>query len=169
MHFSPVTCVVRLETEMYDHSCTNILTFTSRKCPIFMQIGQGTYSSVYRARDLTTNKIVAMKLVRFSNMDPDSVRFMAREICILRRLDHTNVMKLEALVTSRISGSLYLVFEYMEHDLAGLLASLEVKFTEAQVCTITYLLLITSLLYVYIKIPFETLSIHYMGADQMFC
>ncbi|KAH6780457.1 Protein kinase superfamily protein [Perilla frutescens var. hirtella] len=106
------------------------------------KIGQGTYSSVYRARDLTTDKIVAMKLVRFSNMDPDSVRFMAREICILRRLDHTNVIKLEALVTSRISGSLYLVFEYMEHDLAGLLASPEVKFTEAQIkCFVRQMLL----------------------------
>ncbi|KZV37329.1 putative serine/threonine-protein kinase-like [Dorcoceras hygrometricum] len=97
------------------------------------KIGQGTYSSVYRARDLTTDKIVAMKKVRFVNMDPESVRFMAREISILRRLDHANVMKLEALVTSRISGSLYLVFEYMEHDLAGLLASPGVKFTEPQI------------------------------------
>ncbi|KAI3464292.1 hypothetical protein Pfo_020955 [Paulownia fortunei] len=97
------------------------------------KIGQGTYSSVYMARDLTTDKIVAMKKVRFVTMDPESVRFMAREICILRRLDHPNVMKLEALVTSRVSGSLYLVFEYMEHDLAGLLASPRVKFTEPQI------------------------------------
>ncbi|PIN22335.1 Cdc2-related protein kinase [Handroanthus impetiginosus] len=97
------------------------------------KIGQGTYSTVYMARDLTNDKIVAMKKVRFVNMDPESVRFMAREICILRRLDHPNVMKLEALVTSRVSGSLYLVFEYMEHDLAGLLASPKVKFTEPQI------------------------------------
>lgn len=110
-------------------------TLQQNHVPMFMQIGQGTYSSVYRGRDLTTDKTVAMKLVRFSSMDPDSVRFMAREICMLRRLDHVNVMKLEALVISRISGSVYLVFEYMEHDLAGLVASLEVKFTEAQVCT----------------------------------
>ncbi|KAL8467345.1 hypothetical protein ACS0TY_036171 [Phlomoides rotata] len=92
-----------------------------------------TYSSVYKARDLATDKIVAMKKVRFVNMDPESVRFMAREICILRRLDHPNVMKLEGLVTSRISGSLYLVFEYMVHDLAGLVASPKVKFTEPHV------------------------------------
>ncbi|XP_004250837.1 probable serine/threonine-protein kinase At1g09600 [Solanum lycopersicum] len=97
------------------------------------KIGQGTYSSVYKARDLKTNKIVAMKKVRFVNMDPESVRFMAREISILRKLDHPNVMKLESLVTSRISGSLYLVFEYMEHDLAGLAAAPRVKFTEAQI------------------------------------
>ncbi|KAL6501306.1 hypothetical protein OROHE_024953 [Orobanche hederae] len=97
------------------------------------KIGQGTYSSVYRARDLETEKIVALKKVRFVNMDPESVRFMAREILILRRLDHPNVMKLEGLVTSRVSGNLYLVFEYMEHDLAGLAASPVVRFTEPQI------------------------------------
>ncbi|PSS19018.1 Serine/threonine-protein kinase [Actinidia chinensis var. chinensis] len=97
------------------------------------KIGQGTYSSVYRARDLETGKFVALKKVRFVNMDPESVRFMAREILIMRRLDHPNVMKLEGLVTSRVSGNLYLVFEYMEHDLTGLVASSTVKFTEPQI------------------------------------
>ncbi|KAH9750622.1 putative serine/threonine-protein kinase [Citrus sinensis] len=97
------------------------------------KIGQGTYSSVYKARDLENNKLVALKKVRFTNMDPESVRFMAREIIILRRLDHPNIMKLEGLITSRVSGSLYLVFEYMEHDLAGLAATPGVKFTEAQI------------------------------------
>ncbi|KAE9606517.1 putative protein-serine/threonine kinase CMGC-CDK-CRK7-CDK9 family [Lupinus albus] len=97
------------------------------------QIGQGAYSSVHRARDLETGKIVAMKKVRFSSSDPESVRFMAREIYILRQLDHPNVMKLEGLVTSTTSTSLYLVFEYMEHDLAGLSALSGVKFTEPQI------------------------------------
>lgn len=98
----------------------------------YTQIGQGTYSSVYKARDLETGKTVALKKVRFVNMDPESVRFMAREIHILRRLDHPNVMKLEGIITSRMSCSLYLVFEYMEHDLAGI-AARGVKFTEPQV------------------------------------
>ncbi|CAN7019761.1 unnamed protein product [Brassica rapa subsp. trilocularis] len=97
------------------------------------KIGQGTYSSVYKARDLVTNKIVALKKVRFANMDPESVRFMAREIIILRRLDHPNVMKLEGLITSRVSGSMYLIFEYMEHDLSGLASTPGVKFSEAQI------------------------------------
>ncbi|CAL1400248.1 unnamed protein product [Linum trigynum] len=97
------------------------------------KIGQGTYSNVYRARDLDQKKIVALKKVRFDNLEPDSVRFMAREIHILRRLDHPNVIKLEGLVTSRMSCSLYLVFEYMEHDLAGLASHPGHKFTEAQV------------------------------------
>uniref|UniRef100_A0A7I4F5E5 Protein kinase domain-containing protein n=2 Tax=Physcomitrium patens TaxID=3218 RepID=A0A7I4F5E5_PHYPA len=97
------------------------------------KIGQGTYSNVYKARDLETGKIVALKKVRFDNLEPESVRFMAREIQVLRRLDHPNVVKLEGLVTSRMSCSLYLVFEYMEHDLAGLAACPGIMFTEAQV------------------------------------
>ncbi|RVW79358.1 putative serine/threonine-protein kinase [Vitis vinifera] len=58
---------------------------------------------------------------------------MAREIHVLRRLDHPNIIKLEGLVTSRMSCSLYLVFEYMEHDLAGLASHPGLKFTEPQV------------------------------------
>ncbi|KAM6544081.1 hypothetical protein CsatB_008528 [Cannabis sativa] len=110
--------------------------WTPRKAESFEKldkIGQGTYSSVYKARDLETGKIVALKKVRFVNMDPESVRFMAREIHILRRLDHPNVMKLEGLVTSRMSRSLYLVFEYMDHDLAGIAATPGIKFTESQI------------------------------------
>lgn len=108
------------------------LSFLSLKASI-LQIGQGTYSNVYRARDLDQGKIVALKKVRFDNLEPESVRFMAREIHILRRLDHPNVIKLEGLVTSRMSCSLYLVFEYMEHDLAGLASHPGLKFTESQV------------------------------------
>ncbi|XP_042395701.1 probable serine/threonine-protein kinase At1g54610 [Zingiber officinale] len=97
------------------------------------KIGQGTYSNVYKARDTLTGKIVALKKVRFDIMEPESVKFMAREILILRHLDHPNVVKLEGLVTSRLSCSLYLVFEYMEHDLAGLISSPTIKFTVPQV------------------------------------
>lgn len=97
------------------------------------KIGQGTYSNVYRARELQTGRMMALKKVRFDNFQPESVRFMAREIKILRRLDHPNVMKLEGIITSRLSCSIYLVFEYMEHDLCGLLSNPEVKFTDSQI------------------------------------
>ncbi|KAI7749080.1 hypothetical protein M8C21_015571, partial [Ambrosia artemisiifolia] len=97
------------------------------------EIGQGTYSNVYKARDLISNKIVALKRVRFDSKDLESVVFMAREILILRRLDHPNIIKLEGLITSQSSCSLYLVFEYMEHDLTGLVTLPGVKFKESQV------------------------------------
>jgi hypothetical protein len=98
------------------------------------KVGQGTYSSVFRARELATGRVVALKKVRFDSVEPESVRFMAREIIILRRLQrHPNVVRLESLITSRSSRALYLVFEYMEHDLAGLTSSPDVTFTEPQV------------------------------------
>ncbi|KAL6529614.1 hypothetical protein OROGR_015237 [Orobanche gracilis] len=100
---------------------------------LLLQIGQGTYSSVHKCRDLLHNKFVALKEVRFNYMDTESVKFMVREIRILRRLDHPNIIKLEGLVTSRTSCSLYLVFEYMEHDLSRLVSIPDIKFTEPQV------------------------------------
>ncbi|KAK9054603.1 hypothetical protein SSX86_025682 [Deinandra increscens subsp. villosa] len=105
------------------------------------KIGQGTYSNVYKARDLVTGRIVALKKVRVDTLEPENVKFMAREILILKKLNHPNVIKLEGLVTSRMSSSLYLVFEYMEHDLSGLAAIQGVKFTEPQIkCFIKQLL-----------------------------
>jgi cyclin-dependent kinase 12/13 len=58
---------------------------------------------------------------------------MAREIIILRRLDHPNIIKLEGLITAQMSRSLYLVFEYMEHDLTGLASHPGINFSEPQV------------------------------------
>ncbi|KAE9593012.1 hypothetical protein Lal_00029404 [Lupinus albus] len=105
------------------------------------KIGQGTYSSVYKAHDLTNQKIVALKRVRFDNLDPESVKFMAREIHVLRRLDHPNIIKLEGLITSSTSHSLYLVFEYMEHDLTGLASNPAIKLSEPQLkCYVQQLL-----------------------------
>ncbi|KAK1422402.1 hypothetical protein QVD17_25499 [Tagetes erecta] len=97
------------------------------------KIGQGTYSNVYKARDLITGKVVALKKVRVDTLEPENIKFMAREILILKKLNHPNIIKLEGLVTSRMSSSLYLVFEYMEHDLTGLAALQRVKFTEPQI------------------------------------
>ena len=88
---------------------------------------------MFRAREVESGKMVALKKVRFDNFQPESIRFMAREIMILRRLEHPNIMQLEGIITSKMSSSIYLVFEYMEHDLAGLVSSPNVKFSEAQV------------------------------------
>ncbi|KDP36567.1 hypothetical protein JCGZ_08334 [Jatropha curcas] len=97
------------------------------------KIGQGTYSNVYKARDRDTGKIVALKKVRFDTSEPESVKFMAREIMILQKLDHPNVVKLEGLATSRMQFSLYLVFDFMLSDLASIITRPEGRLTEPQV------------------------------------
>jgi serine/threonine protein kinase len=81
---------------------------------------------------------VALKKVRFDNFEPESVRFMSREILILRRLNHPNIIKLEGIITSRLSNNIYLVFEYMEHDLAGLTSSPDIKFSNSQVLNLLF-------------------------------
>ncbi|XP_030492535.2 probable serine/threonine-protein kinase At1g54610 [Cannabis sativa] len=96
------------------------------------KVGQGTYSNVYKARDRDTGQIVALKKVRFETSEPESVKFMAREITILRKLDHPNVLKLEGLATSRMQYSLYLVFEFMHSDLSRIISSPE-RLTEPQI------------------------------------
>ncbi|ERN18696.1 hypothetical protein AMTR_s00065p00208610 [Amborella trichopoda] len=98
-----------------------------------LQIGQGAYGNVYRASEVRSGRFVALKRVGFDKCIPESIHFMAREIKILRRLDHPNIVKLEGLVLSRFSRSLYLVFEYMEHDLARLLSRPNIKFNESQI------------------------------------
>ncbi|KAH9717984.1 protein kinase domain-containing protein [Citrus sinensis] len=97
------------------------------------KVGQGTYSNVYKARDRDTGKIVALKKVRFDTSEPESVKFMAREIRILQKLDHPNVIKLEGLATSRMQYSLYLVFDFMQSDLTKIICRPGQKLTEPQV------------------------------------
>lgn len=98
-----------------------------------LQVGQGTYSNVYKARDRDTGKIVALKKVRFDTSEPESVKFMAREIRILQKLDHPNVIKLEGLATSRMQYSLYLVFDFMQSDLTRVISRPGQRLTLPQV------------------------------------
>ncbi|XP_038886771.1 probable serine/threonine-protein kinase At1g54610 [Benincasa hispida] len=97
------------------------------------KVGQGSYSNVYKARDRESGKIVALKKVRFDTTEPESVKFMAREIMILLKLDHPNIVKLEGLATSRMQFSLYLVFDFMQTDLARVISHPDVWLTEPQV------------------------------------
>lgn len=71
-----------------------------------------------------------------------------REIKILRQLNHKNIVNLVEIVTDKTNalefrgdkGSFYLVFEYMEHDLSGLLM-VGVTFSENNIAHIMHQLL----------------------------
>lgn len=97
------------------------------------KVGQGTYSNVYKAKDRDSGKIVALKKVRFDTAESESVKFMAREIMILQKLDHPNVLKLEGLATSRMHYSLYLVFDFMQSDLTTVISHPGKRLTEPQI------------------------------------
>ncbi|EEH59683.1 uncharacterized protein MICPUCDRAFT_14515 [Micromonas pusilla CCMP1545] len=103
------------------------------------QIGEGTYGQVFMARSNTTGEIVALKKVRMDNEKEGFPITAIREIKILKSLDHKNVIKLKEIVTSKAhalnqnKGSIYMVFEYMDHDLTGLADRPGMKFSEPQI------------------------------------
>jgi serine/threonine protein kinase len=106
------------------------------------QIGEGTYGQVYRARSKETNEIVALKKIRMDNEKEGFPITAIREIKILKQLHHPNIINLREIVASSSSkkrpgrGSIYLVFEYMDHDLTGLMELPEIQskwFTEDQI------------------------------------
>ncbi|KAK1278331.1 Cyclin-dependent kinase C-2 [Acorus gramineus] len=99
------------------------------------QIGEGTYGQVYMARETRTGEIVALKKIRMYNEREGFPITTIREIKILKKLHHENVIQLKEIVTSpghsfcmpgcyadanKYKGSIYMVFEYMDHDLTGL-------------------------------------------------
>ena len=62
-----------------------------------------------------------------------------REVQLLARLDHPCIVNLKEIVTTKATdynrqkGTIFLVFEYCQHDLNGLLDNPEVRFTPYQV------------------------------------
>lgn len=65
-----------------------------------------------------------------------------REIKLLKTLHHENIVNLKEIVTGRgetsddpnkPKGSIYMVFEYMDHDLTGLMDTPTVRFTEPHI------------------------------------
>ncbi|KAF6720550.1 Cyclin-dependent kinase 13 [Oryzias melastigma] len=103
--------------------------------------GEGTYGQVYKAKDKDTGEMVALKKVRLDNEKEGFPITAIREIKILRQLNHKSIINMKEIVTDKEDaldfrndkGAFYLVFEYMDHDLMGLLESGLVHFNESHI------------------------------------
>ncbi|UYV84930.1 CDK2 [Cordylochernes scorpioides] len=79
------------------------------------KIGEGTYGVVYKAKDILTNKLIALKKIRLEMESEGVPSTTLREIALLKELDHTNVVNLQDVIHAH--NKLYLVFEYLDMDL----------------------------------------------------
>uniref|UniRef100_A0A3Q1HPS4 Protein kinase domain-containing protein n=2 Tax=Anabas testudineus TaxID=64144 RepID=A0A3Q1HPS4_ANATE len=111
------------------------------------KIGQGTFGEVFKAKHRQTGKKVALKKVLMENEKEGFPITALREIKILQLLKHENVVNLieicrtKATQFNRYKSSIYLVFDFCEHDLAGLLSNANVKFTLAEIKKVMQMLL----------------------------
>lgn len=79
------------------------------------KIGEGTYGTVFKAKNKETQEIVALKRVRLDDDDEGVPSSALREICLLKELKHKNIVRLHDVLHSE--KKLTLVFEYCDQDL----------------------------------------------------
>ncbi|CAG8444370.1 3755_t:CDS:2 [Diversispora eburnea] len=130
-------------TEYPNHKfigCSDIIDYE-----IHNKLGEGTFGEVHKGIHKKTNKVVALKRILMHNEKEGIPITAIREIKILKMLSHTNVINLIDMAigvdesnsntdaNNEAQPSIYMIFPYMDHDLAGLLENPKVKFTEAQI------------------------------------
>lgn len=98
------------------------------------QVGEGTYGSVFLGADKVTGDVVALKRL---NTEEEANGFpitALREVKLLKALSHDNIVQLKEVVTSKDSGDIpknvFIVMEYLEFDLTGIIETPEIKLTQ---------------------------------------
>lgn len=110
------------------------------KYQIVVQIGEGTYGQVFKAIDKQSNHLVALKKIRMDNEKEGFPITALREIKILKQLNHPSIVYLREIVSDPIDPNnvnarpdFYMVFEYMDHDLRGLIDSNLIQLSSEQI------------------------------------
>ncbi|XP_019460153.1 PREDICTED: cyclin-dependent kinase G-2-like isoform X1 [Lupinus angustifolius] len=97
------------------------------------KIDEGTYGVVYRARDKKTGEIVALKKVKMEKEREGFPLTSLREINILLSFHHRSIVDVKEVVVGSSLDSIFMVMEYMEHDLKGLMESIKQPFSQSEV------------------------------------
>ncbi|KAK8065341.1 Protein kinase-like domain protein [Apiospora hydei] len=82
-------------------------------------VGSGTYGKVFKGTNVYTKKLVALKKIRMEGERDGFPVTAVREIKLLQSLKHENIVNLMEVMVE--DNSCYMVFEYLSHDLTGLL------------------------------------------------
>ena len=82
-------------------------------------VGSGTYGKVFKAIHVYTKSLVALKKIRMEGERDGFPVTAVREIKLLQSLKHDNVVSLQEVMVEK--NDCFMVFEYLSHDLTGLL------------------------------------------------
>ncbi|KAH8108352.1 hypothetical protein DFH11DRAFT_1732067, partial [Phellopilus nigrolimitatus] len=81
------------------------------------EAGTHFFGSVYRALNLNTGQMVAVKRIRLEGLSEDDVKQLMREVDVVKSLSHPSIVKYEGM--SRDSDTLNIVLEYAENGSLG--------------------------------------------------
>ncbi|KAM3146403.1 hypothetical protein pb186bvf_001372 [Paramecium bursaria] len=80
---------------------------------LIREIGAGSFARVYRGKIDGKQEDVAIKMISKQNVRNENLSMIEKEIEILAKLDHPNIIKL--VDSKRTQNHFYLVFEFCEH------------------------------------------------------
>lgn len=97
---------------------------------LLKELGDGTCGTVYKAVNVETHEIVAVKKMKRKFYFWDECVNL-REVKSLRRLSHPNIIKLKEVV--RENNELFFIFEYMEYNLYQIMKEHQRPFSEEEI------------------------------------
>lgn len=100
------------------------------------RIEEGSYGIVYRAKDKRTGRIVALKKLKLENEKDGFPVTALREIHTLKLVSHPNVVEVISVATTESLRHVFIVMEYLDHDLKALMESKASPFMLSEVKTL---------------------------------
>ncbi|XP_076253521.1 cyclin dependent kinase 11B pitslre isoform X5 [Rhynchophorus ferrugineus] len=91
------------------------------------KIDEGTYGVVYRAKDKRSDEIVALKRLKMENEKEGFPITSLREINTLLKAQHVNIVTVREIVVGSNMDKIFIVMDYIEHDLKSLIETMRFK------------------------------------------
>ncbi|KAI6005237.1 Pkinase-domain-containing protein [Pisolithus orientalis] len=105
------------------------------------QIEEGSYGVVFRARDKETGDIVALKKLKLEEEKHGFPITALREINALMSCRHENVVHIREVVVGDTLTQVFVVMDFIEHDLKTLLTLMPAPFLQSEIKTLMLQLL----------------------------
>ncbi|CAO3695446.1 unnamed protein product [Umbelopsis ramanniana] len=118
------------------HSCRHVDNYEKLN-----RIEEGAYGIVFRARDRKTGDIVALKKFKLEKEKNGFPITSLREIRTLMLAKHPNIVNIREIVVGDKYDQIFMVMDFIDHDLKSLMEDMKSPFLQSEVKTIMIQLL----------------------------